>query len=418
MYSRSRYFFTVGIVLFLLAASQVYVQYALQSSLVDARTLNRAGRQRMLVQKLSYYLVGPNRDKEEARNIYDRYWESHLLLTQDSNRRVNNISSASFNLLKELEPNSLIISEIIGKVGGLTDSEEVLAVETLRELLQLNNEVVSQIEQEHRQQMFTVSMVELIFSVIMVFVVAYEIFVVFLPTFSRLRQSRDSLLKTSLKLEESIKLSGVLSQKLKSSFEKIIFSAESMSAMEVDENLSRDLISISKSAQGMRDIVDVVLRRGQVSSGSSSIEYFQLSEIIEEVKRDLWHLIMDSDAVISVDCNVRIKGNRTEIKLIFQNLISNSIKYRRDDVTPEISLSCSSSTSDLFVTVKDNGLGIADQDLERIFDYGFRAQETIALEGHGYGLYHCLHIARSHGGQLNVESQVNRGTKFFLILPI
>ena len=107
-----------------------------------------------------------------------------------------------------------------------------------------------------------------------------------------------------------------------------------------------------------------------------------------------------------------INAYKTELRLLFQNLISNSIKFRNPDVPLEISLSAKEAKSSWKFSVSDNGLGLKPEDLEEIFILFKRTSNAKDIEGTGIGLAHCRKIVALHNGEIYADSKFGEGTTF------
>ena len=101
--------------------------------------------------------------------------------------------------------------------------------------------------------------------------------------------------------------------------------------------------------------------------------------------------------------------------LLFQNLISNSIKYRRG--IPKINISAIKETNQYLFKVKDNGIGISQEHLERIFTIFQRLHTQEEYEGTGIGLAIVQKIVHQHGGEIWAESELGKGTTFYFTIP-
>jgi two-component system sensor histidine kinase VicK len=106
------------------------------------------------------------------------------------------------------------------------------------------------------------------------------------------------------------------------------------------------------------------------------------------------------------------------LEQVFQNIIGNAIKY-----TPEkgnISVRCEALGDKVIITIKDNGIGISKEHYERIFERFYRVDKARSrdLGGTGLGLAIAKHIAEAHGAEIEVESEVDKGTEFRVIIPI
>ncbi len=112
-----------------------------------------------------------------------------------------------------------------------------------------------------------------------------------------------------------------------------------------------------------------------------------------------------------------VEGDQRRLIRVVQNLISNAIKYNRPDGNVAIMLE--SHPDHVILIVKDNGLGIPPQDMPFIFDrfYRSRRDELSRIEGNGLGLAITRGIVERHGGEINVQSELDQGSTFTVILP-
>jgi PAS domain S-box-containing protein len=139
--------------------------------------------------------------------------------------------------------------------------------------------------------------------------------------------------------------------------------------------------------------------------------------VIEEVLADL-------DGVIKKN-NVRVQAGNlpvithafpTELKSLFQNLLSNSIKFRKPEVEPELNIHAQQTNGYWQFAVSDNGIGIEQQYLDRIFVIFQRLHNRSTYEGSGIGLAHCKKIAELHGGTIWAESKPGVGSTFYFTI--
>ncbi len=120
--------------------------------------------------------------------------------------------------------------------------------------------------------------------------------------------------------------------------------------------------------------------------------------------------------VISNVSNPLISGDKYHIEHIITNLISNAIKYSKTPV--EISVELNKDNNWLYISVKDNGIGISEGEINKIFDRYSRAGDTKAVKGHGIGLNYVRRMIKKHNGEISVESELDKGSKFIIKLPI
>ena len=116
-----------------------------------------------------------------------------------------------------------------------------------------------------------------------------------------------------------------------------------------------------------------------------------------------------------------IDADPVQIRQLFQNLIGNALKFKKDDVAPVVTISCASEVDgkpgQCRLTVSDNGIGFDMKYKERIFGVFQRLHGRGAYEGSGVGLAICSRIVTRHRGTLDVDSAVGEGTTFTIDLP-
>ncbi len=139
-------------------------------------------------------------------------------------------------------------------------------------------------------------------------------------------------------------------------------------------------------------------------------------ELIEVVKYDLGKSIKDTGAKIHCGNLPKIKGFEVELRLLFQNLISNAIKYSADDREPEVRISAYQEGEFWVFSIVDNGVGISKEDQAKIFTIFNRVDSSSQKDGTGVGLAHVEKIVHLHEGTMWVDSQVGVGSSFYFKL--
>ena len=136
------------------------------------------------------------------------------------------------------------------------------------------------------------------------------------------------------------------------------------------------------------------------------------NEIVGHVLADLEDSIGASRALITVQQLPVLPGFPTELRLLFQNLIMNAIKFQKKDVAPVINISVESQETEWLFSVSDNGIGIDEKYNDKIFIIFQRLHNRSDYEGTGIGLAHCKKIVELHGGRIWVESKPGEGSSF------
>ena len=144
-----------------------------------------------------------------------------------------------------------------------------------------------------------------------------------------------------------------------------------------------------------------------------------LGLIVSAVKEDFERKIKECNGTIHVGNLPTLEGNYSQLQVLFQNMISNSLKYHQHYVAPVVNLtsSCFKETKTWSIEVADNGIGIEEKYFERIFKPFERLHGRNAYEGTGIGLAICKKIVQRHHGSIQVSSVPEKGTTFKIFLP-
>jgi PAS domain S-box-containing protein len=185
----------------------------------------------------------------------------------------------------------------------------------------------------------------------------------------------------------------------------------------LDDDGIKYLKYIDESSHRMKDLITDLLEYSRIGH-SGKPEPINCNEIIGSVIADIKAKIDDNNATINVTADLPVvKGYQLEVRLLFQNLLSNGIKFRKRDVDPVINLYVEDREQHFQFTIEDNGIGIEQRYLEKIFIIFQRLNNREQYEGTGIGLAHCQKIVELHGGKIWVESKVGEGSKFHFTWP-
>lgn len=175
---------------------------------------------------------------------------------------------------------------------------------------------------------------------------------------------------------------------------------------------------IQSSSTRMRTLIDDLLSYSRVTSRAAPFEKIDLSKIVGEVLSDLEVRIEQTKAKISVQKLPNIEADPSQMRQLFQNLISNAMKFQKPDVPPVIEVSGKTVSNWCTIEVKDNGIGFDEKYLDRIFAIFQRLHGRHEYEGTGVGLAVCRKIVERHGGMLTARSTPGAGAIFIATIPI
>lgn len=173
---------------------------------------------------------------------------------------------------------------------------------------------------------------------------------------------------------------------------------------------------LTSSVQDMKNMISELTDISKIGSGyKEKLETVNFNEILEEVKLTLKENIYETNAEIISDFKITdIKFSKKNLRSILFNLISNAIKYRTHGRDPEIFIKTEILKDHLVLSVKDNGLGIENENKEIIFNQFKRIHKDV--EGSGVGLYIVKRIVYNAEGKIEVESELGKGTEFKIYL--
>ena len=142
-------------------------------------------------------------------------------------------------------------------------------------------------------------------------------------------------------------------------------------------------------------------------------------KLVREVLYDLSKSIQDSKAVLHFEHLPVINGSLTGLKSLFQNLISNALKFRKGGSNPDplIRITAKDNNKEWLFKIKDNGIGIDKKYFHKLFVIFQRLHSKEEYHGTGIGLAQCGKIVELHGGKIWIESELGHGTTFYFTMP-
>jgi len=188
-------------------------------------------------------------------------------------------------------------------------------------------------------------------------------------------------------------------------------------ADQLDSEGKKRLKQISQGLERMADLVEGILTHAQVGTSaiasSTAIDAEQaLAVAVENLRGD----VEKSGAVITHDPLPEVRIDSQTLAQLFQNLLSNALKYKRPDTPPVVNVTATREGLMWLLAVRDNGMGIEPEWLERVFQ-PLQRRHGIEIAGSGIGLATCKKIVSRAGGRIWAESQAGCGSTFFFTLP-
>ncbi|MGD8787134.1 MAG: ATP-binding protein, partial [Phycisphaerales bacterium] len=192
-------------------------------------------------------------------------------------------------------------------------------------------------------------------------------------------------------------------------------------ADKLEDDDKENLNFMIEGADRMQQMIEALLTYSRVSTKGVTFERVDLNEIIEQLKSlELSAKLEETNGTISapeplpaIDCDP------AQIRQLLQNLISNGLKYQRNDVVPEITVRAKAEDNGIIrIEIQDNGIGIKEEQFDNVFVMFRRLHSKQEYEGTGIGLAVCKRIVERHGGEIGVNSTYGEGSTFWFTIPV
>lgn len=195
----------------------------------------------------------------------------------------------------------------------------------------------------------------------------------------------------------------------------------------LDEDGMLLLGRIQAAGARMQSLIKDILTFSKISTSEKMYEHSDLNLLLEDALKDNEHVIHEKGAVIKTDHLPSLYVNPGLIRPLFHNLLSNALKYSRQNVPPLIKIYSEVGESDPSLTkpgkycriyFEDNGIGFEQKYAEQIFGMFKRLHANSDFEGTGIGLALCKKIVEDHNGFISARSQPQKGSVFIVTLPV
>jgi signal transduction histidine kinase len=200
---------------------------------------------------------------------------------------------------------------------------------------------------------------------------------------------------------------------------------------ELAEEPAKDLERMQNAAERMQLLITDLLNFSRVTSKGAEFEQVDLGQVADEVLSDLEARVLELNARVEVGDLPTVEADRTQMRQLIQNLVSNALKFHRDDEPPVIQIrgdlvagqsprfAGEGAVGDRFVmTVEDNGIGFDEKYADRVFVAFQRLHTRSSYDGTGIGLSIARKIVWRHGGDISVTSAPGEGSTFTVTLPV
>ena len=177
------------------------------------------------------------------------------------------------------------------------------------------------------------------------------------------------------------------------------------------------LTHLGDAAKRLEHMIDALLSWARVDTTALPPAPVDCNEVLRHVRSHLAIRLSETGGTLRVADLPMVIGDSNQLLVLFQNLVSNGLKFHLPDVSPVVDISVRPADGQVVFKIADNGIGIAPEYAKRIFEMFQRLHCQSEYPGTGIGLALCRKIVQRHGGQIWVESTPGRGAAFFVSLP-
>ncbi|NQX77629.1 CHASE3 domain-containing protein [Gilvibacter sp.] len=236
-------------------------------------------------------------------------------------------------------------------------------------------------------------------------------------------QTEQSLIESNQRIEEANKelqrFSYITSHDLQEPLNSIISFANLLK--EEERNLSelgqKSIHIINESAFRMKDFIISLLEYSRIGRGGTKTEV-DIEKLIANLQTDLHDLLEKKQAKIEYTGKpLKIQAYEIDLIKLFQNLVTNGIKYTDEKTKPHIIIAAEELKDSYKFSVSDNGIGIEKEHYDKIFEVFQRLHTRDQYSGTGIGLSNCRKVVEIHGGELWLTSEVGKGSTFYFTIP-
>ena len=187
-------------------------------------------------------------------------------------------------------------------------------------------------------------------------------------------------------------------------------------AANLDAHGRHVLAQVVEGATRMQQMVRDILSYSRIDRQDEPVDV-DCAQVVERALFNLQGAMAEAGAEVEIGVMPMVRGDPVLLGQVFQNLIGNGIKFRRRGSPPRIAIGAARDGDRWWFSIADNGIGIAAQHTQRIFNIFQRLHPRDEYEGTGIGLAVCRKVVQRHGGEIQVESVEGQGSVFRFSLP-
>ncbi|MEM6724963.1 MAG: ATP-binding protein, partial [Bacteroidota bacterium] len=426
--------YIVGVILaiIVLVSNQLFIQYWLAQKRNDSKTINLAGKQRMLSQRINlefYRIHSKSGSTDSLMSWFEEWSTTHQDLINGAAGLNPVRDPEALELMEQMAQNIERIRLQINANQSTSEAQLDQLTDNQSSFLHKMDRVVNILEMESSRRLRYIVIIEIILMLLSLIIITLEVVYIYMPISRNLSNSLDELKDKHKELEASHQTIQEKNEDLEQFVRNVahdlkeplrtvhIYSSmlSEQNKTQLDDKGKRSLNFIQASIKRMQSQVEALLAHSRIGQQYAPQE-LDTNQIIEEVIFDLQAAIQDSGTIIQLGELPPIFGSAPEIRMLFQNLVMNAIKFQNAGGQPIISITGKTLQEAWRFKVSDNGIGIESDLTQTIFGIFQRGHSSSKIKGHGIGLAHCKKIVELHGGTIWVDSTPGQGSDFYFTI--
>ena len=237
-------------------------------------------------------------------------------------------------------------------------------------------------------------------------------------TLEKLQHLNDELKRSNEELE---RFASAVSHDLQQPLQSILGFGELLALTQkakLDDAANGYVDHIVTASRGMSQLIKDLLAYAKVGAGEQPNEPVDCNQLVQALLAEITVTLEATGADITLQTLPTVTGNPSQLRQLFQNLLSNALKYQSSDSVPQVTISVERQEEAWRFSVQDNGIGIEPAYFDEIFQIFQRLHSKEDYPGTGIGLATCKKIVENHGGRIWVDSEPNVGTTVYFTLPV
>ncbi len=233
----------------------------------------------------------------------------------------------------------------------------------------------------------------------------------------RLKQASEELARSNKELEQFAYIASHDLQEPLRMISSFIQLLDKRYKGKLDQDADEFIGFVVSGASRMQIMINDLLAYSRVGTRGKPPEPVECENVFSQAMENLKISLEESGAAVTHDPLPAVMADSSQMVQLFQNLIGNAVKFRREGEQAKVHVSAQRKTTEWVFSVKDNGIGISRESFDRLFQVFQRFQPQAKYPGSGIGLAICKKIVERHGGRIWVESEPGKGSTFYFTVP-